>query len=130
MGKLQVMLEKQAALQERVGYDFDSMTTEERVMFIKEMSIHMTQELHEMLYELPFFKPWKDYSHIELDEVADCMISARKEFIDMLHFFMNIAIALGYTHEDGLCADYLHKNKENHKRQDEGYTHDKSFRGQ
>lgn len=127
MGKLQEMLNMQKDLQARLGYDIDAMHTEERTDFIKEYSIHLTQEIHEMLYELPFFKPWKDYTNMTLEEVVVQQQKATEEFIDMLHFFLNIALALG-ADEDTLYEAYMTKNAENHARQDGGYTHDKSFR--
>lgn len=121
------MLQKQKELQERLGYDFSSMTQEEITAYIKEFSIHLTQELHEMLYVLPYFKPWKDYSAMTVEEYKAGMEEARKEFIDMLHFMLNIALALNISSKD-IYNMYIAKNKENHRRQDEGYTHDKSYR--
>lgn len=125
--KLALMLQKQKELQERLGYDFSNMSVEQRVELIKEHSIHATQELHEMLYELPFFKPWKDYSGMNKVEQAVGMDKGKEEFIDFLHFSWNIALLLGFT-PDEIFNRYYYKNAENHKRQDEGYTHDKSFR--
>jgi len=124
---LQEMLDKQNKLQERLGYDIGSMHDEERSAFIKENSIHLTQELHELLYEIPHFKPWKDYSGMSLFDSYESWYKASKELIDMLHFFLNICLALGLD-ADNLYDMYMAKNKENHKRQDEGYTHDKSYR--
>lgn len=121
------MLQKQEELQERLGYDFNSMTREEITAFLKEFSIHLTQELHELLYELPYFKPWKDYSAITVDEYEDGMEKARKEFIDLFHFVLNMALALDLSAND-IYNMYMDKNKENHERQDNGYTHDKSYR--
>ncbi len=124
---LDKMLQKQEELQKRLGYDFCSMAQEEITAYIKEFSIHLTQELHEMLYLLPHFKPWKDYSAMTVEEYETGMEEARKEFIDMFHFILNIALALGISGKD-IYDMYMKKNKENHKRQDEGYTHDKSYR--
>jgi dimeric dUTPase (all-alpha-NTP-PPase superfamily) len=124
---LQEMLDKQNKLQERLGYDIGSMHDEERSAFIKENSIHLTQELHELLYEIPHFKPWKDYSGMSLFDSYESWYKASKELIDMLHFFLNICLALGLN-ADNLYDMYMAKNKENHKRQDEGYTYDKSYR--
>jgi len=124
---LEEMLRKQEELQERLGYDFSSMTQEEITAYIKEFSIHLTQELHEMLYVLPYFKPWKDYRAMTVEEYEASMKEARKEFIDLFHFVLNIALALNMSGKD-IYDMYMTKNKENHKRQDEGYTHDKSYR--
>jgi len=124
---LDKMLQKQKELQERLGYDIDGMDTEDRAAYIKEFSIHLTQELHELLYEIPFFKKWKTYSNMSEEEINASWAAAKKEYIDMLHFMLNIGLALGFSAEE-MHDMYMSKNKENHKRQDEGYTHDKSYR--
>lgn len=125
--KLETMMLMQKTLQEFLGYDFEYMTPKERTAFIKEMSIHVNQELNEMLYELPFFKPWKDYSNMTDEQIEEGFMMARKELIDFVHFFLNIAIALKMSPED-VFNEYHSKNAENYKRQVEGYTHDKKFR--
>ena len=124
---LQEMMDKQLELQERLGYDIDGMDTEDRADYIKEFSIHLTQELHELLYEIPFFKKWKDYSNMTEEEINTSWAAAKKEYIDMLHFMLNIGLALSLSAEE-MHDMYMDKNKENHERQDEGYTHDKSYR--
>lgn len=129
MEKLEHMLDMQQTFQERLGANFDQMTVKERVAFIKEHSIHLNQEINEMLYELPYFKPWKDYSGLtEADELL-AINKARMECIDAWHFFMNIMLALGFSPE-GFYEMYLAKNKENQRRQDDGYTAEKSYRDQ
>lgn len=127
MGKLQEMMDKQATLQLRLGTNFNTLTIEERVAFIKEHSIHATQEIHEMLYELPFFKPWKDYSGMSEASQVKGMTMGMKEYVDFFHFTLNMGIALGFD-EELLYQMYMEKNSENHKRQDEGYTHEKQYR--
>lgn len=125
---LATLLIMQKALQERAyGFKFEDMTVKERVDFIKEMSIHTNQEVNEMLYELPFFKPWKDYSNMNVEEQQTAIDSAKKEYVDVLHFFLNMGIALGFT-ADELTKAYVTKNEENYLRQQEGYTHDKQYR--
>lgn len=113
MDKLEDVFCYQKELQVILGYNFEEMSLKEIVAYIKEYSIHMTQELHEMLYELPHFKPWKTYNP---QEYQDRFEAARKEWIDVMHFFLNISIALGYTAND-LYAEYLLKFYENNKRQ-------------
>lgn len=127
MSQLQEMLDLQDQLQKRLGYNIAGMSYEERVAFIKEFCIHAIQEMNEMLYELPFFKPWKDYSNMTEDEIRKAFSKSRKEFIDFWHFVLNLALALGFT-ADLLYMEYINKNQENHRRQDEGYTHDKIYR--
>lgn len=125
---LGIMLYMQRTLQEKAySYNFETMDIKDRVAFIKEMSIHATQEMHEMMYELPHFKPWKDYNNMSEEEVAIAMTKAQEEFVDLAHFFFNIAIALQLSSDDILTM-YSKKNHENFKRQEEGYTHDVSYR--
>jgi dimeric dUTPase (all-alpha-NTP-PPase superfamily) len=120
MGMLQKMLNMQNNLQEKLGYNIKEMSMKERVDFIKEFSIHATQELHEMLYELPYLKPWKDYNEMTYGERLKQFEKARQEFSDFMHFTLNIALALGFFEEQDLYKYYVDKNKENHVRQDEG----------
>lgn len=115
MSKLDRMLAMQSALQARLGYDVDNMTVEERSKYIQKQAQHMTHELHEMLQELPFFKEWKKYpdSPEDLEHMLD---EARLEWIDVLHFFINITLALDFTGPE-LFARYASKNAVNHARQ-------------
>lgn len=125
---LRIMLEMQKTLQESAyGYTFESMDPKQRTSFIKEMSIHVNQELNEMLYELPFFKPWKDYGAMTDEEVTAGFDKAKKEFIDFIHFMLNLALGLGMT-ADEIFTEYYMKNKENYERQARGYTHDVKYR--
>lgn len=125
MDKLQSIIDHQEALQSRLGYDFKKMFPYNRVNYIKEYSIHATQELHEMLYELPYFKPWKDYNELSPKDVENKILKAREEYIDFLHFVFNIGLALGFDNAEDLWKEYLSKNIENHRRQDLGYKETK-----
>lgn len=126
-GDLTDMFCMQYELQARLGYDFDKMSDEEKVAFIKEMSIHLIQEINEALYELPYFKPWKDYSKMTKVEKQAAFYKYAKEMVDAWHFFMNMLIAADISPYD-FVQKYKYKNKENHVRQDRGYTHDVSYR--
>lgn len=127
--KLDDMMYKQQVFQERLGANFSSMTTRDRIVFIKEHSIHLNQEINEMLYELPYFKPWKDYTNITEQDEQEAIQKACMECIDAWHFFMNIMLALGFSPKS-FHEMYVAKNKENHRRQDAGYTADVSYRNQ
>lgn len=129
MTNLEAMMSVQRDFQKRLDPNFLNMSVKERVAFIKEHSIHLNQEINEMLYELPYFKPWKDYSGLNEDKEQQMMAKARMECIDAWHFFMNIMLALGFT-ADEFTYMYMKKNQENHRRQDDGYTADKSYRDQ
>ncbi len=89
---LDKMLQKQKELQECLGYDFRSMTQEEITAYIKEFSIHLTQEMHEMLYVLPYFKPWKDYSAMTVEEYKAGMEEARKRIYRYVPFYAQHSI--------------------------------------
>ena len=102
MDKLEALLAKQKELQiTGMHYNFDTMTTEERAAYVKEYALHCEHELHECLAEIPFFKPWKRYDHDAESEKNTVMwAAARKEFIDALHFFLCVAIGLGFTADE------------------------------
>lgn len=129
MTQLEAMLSKQRDFQMRLNPAFLDMDIKERVAFIKEHSIHLNQEINEMLYELPYFKPWKDYSDVSPEKEAWMMAKARMECVDAWHFFMNIMLALGFN-ADEFVYMYMKKNDENHRRQDAGYTTDVSYKDQ
>lgn len=90
--------------------------------FIRDHTLHTIDELMEMLNEMPYYKNWKDYSNMTEDEMARAIYKAQKEYVDALHFFVNVGIAIGLT-PDMIRLMYLEKNKENLRRQDEGYDH-------
>ena len=106
----------QRAFQEHQGYDFVNMSDKARADYVKTMSLMLADETHEMLHEIPFFKPWKRYSNLPDDNYMK-WAAARKEFVDMFHFFLNIALALGFTAEE-LYEMYGLKMQENYARQE------------
>lgn len=110
---LTAFFEMQLFLQQKMGYDFEAMSDKDKVQYIKEYSLHLTDEIHEMLRELPYLKPWKNYD--KFDAVRGFQ-KARAEIVDAVHFLLNILLALGYTPETLFDAFQL-KNSENHKRQ-------------
>lgn len=94
---------------ERRHYNFAEMDAKARTAYIKEFVLMLEDELHEMLHELPYFKPWKKYATVESTEKA-C-----EEFADAIHFFLNIAIGLGMTPER-MYEYYMRKNAINGQR--------------
>lgn len=126
---LQTILDKQRELQSRLGTDFNKLTDEERAEFMRNHRGYLEDEIAEALYEMPFYKKWKDYSEMtELDrDIA--WNKVKMELIDALHFFVNLMLCAGFSAEE-ISLMYLAKNKENHRRQDDGYTADKSYREQ
>jgi hypothetical protein len=116
---LAYMLNEQGRLQTDVfGFDFATMTTQERVDYIKENVLALTDELHEMLAEMSW-KPWAKSEFIN-DE------KAVSEYVDAWHFMMNILIALapemgGHEMASLLTAGYEKKREINVQRQEDGY---------
>ena len=98
-----------------LGYRFADMSEKERGAYVLEHSIMVCDELHEMFHEMPFFKSWKKYSNNPADN-AIMWQKSRLEFVDALHFFIAVAIALGFTPEE-LFMMYQSKLQENYKRQ-------------
>ena len=120
--QLETMLNLQASFQHRVDPRCKTSDLKERAAFIRDHFVYLDQELQEMLYEVPFFKHWKDYSKMTDKELAHAYDKAKEELVDAWHFFMNLMLGLGMTADD-LYSGYLIKNKENIRRQEEGYDH-------
>lgn len=110
---LACMLNMQKTLQAALGYSINYMTEPERAAYVKEYALHLVDELGEMLREMPYFKPWKQYPDGFTDEN---MAKVKNELVDVWHFFMNIMIGLGISAEE-LYAEYVKKNEENYRRQ-------------
>lgn len=97
------------------------MTDEERVVFIKDMYIALSNELNELIDEVPAWKPW--VSREKLAENGKPLLNleaARGEFIDIAHFWMNFALVLGLDAED-IQERYVAKRAKNSHRQELGY---------
>ena len=72
-----------------------------------------------MLRELEGFKAWKTYDWT-IEEKQKHLANAKEEFVDVLHFIWNIALALGMD-SDEIIRIYADKNTVNHTRQNTGY---------
>lgn len=120
--ELEYMFKMQKAFQDRVDQRYKSTDLKERAAFLRDHFVFCNQEMQEMLYEIPFFKHWKDYSKMTDEEIEEAYDRAKEEIIDAWHFFINIMLGLGMTAEE-LFARYLDKHKENIRRQDAGYDH-------
>lgn len=129
MDKLETIMTMQRDLQKRLGTDFSNMTLEERAEFMRDHRGYLADEVAEALYEMPMYKTWKDYSKMSDEEIHIAWQKVRMELIDSLHFFVNLLLCAGMT-ADEVCEMYIAKNRENHRRQDEGYTADVSYREQ
>lgn len=129
MDKLEAIMSKQLELQKRLGTDFSNMSPQERADFMRNHRGYLADEVAEALYEMPFYKLWKDYDNMSSEGYEIAWQKVRMELIDSLHFFVNLLLCSGMT-ADEVYDMYMAKNKENHRRQDEGYTSDVSYREQ
>lgn len=118
---LQYMMDKQKIFQESLNKKFSEMNDKERTIFIKEHTLWTVDELHEMIHELPWVKPWsKKYENWDKDKLDEQWKLSKEELIDAWHFLLNITIALGLNSNDVLEM-YKEKNTINIKRQQDGY---------
>lgn len=118
--KLEWMLERQRKLQEEsMNIDFKTMSDVDRIAYIKENVLALTDELHEMLGEMGW-KSWATSRHINTN-------AAFSELIDAWHFMMNIALAImpgdmhPYVVADRFGDWYDAKRQKNADRQAAGY---------
>ena len=111
------MLALQEQLQrESFGYNFETMTTEQRIQYIKDMKLALEAELQEALDETGW-KPWATRKFINRDAYLG-------ELVDVLHFLMNMFLVLGDNTgdlADEIFTKYCLKNHINERRQREGY---------
>ena len=129
MDKLEAIMSKQLKLQQRLGTNFSDMTPQDRADFMRNHRGYLADEVAEALYEMPFYKLWKDYDNMSSEGYEIAWQKVRMELIDSLHFFVNLLLCAGMT-ADEVYNMYMAKNKENHRRQDDGYTSDVSYRDQ
>lgn len=122
MDKFETMYGLQEGLLRRLEPDWLEWNEPMRVRFIKDLVVHMNVEVAEMLQELPYVKPWKDYTTLGPERIEEMFAVARNEAVDVLHFFLEILIVLGFTPQE-VYSMYMKKMSVNHKRQNEGYQH-------
>lgn len=102
-----------ALLDEDGGYENTDADRMPAIDFIHWNVTALTDELHELLGEVGW-KPWAKSRHINLD-------AARGEWIDALHFMLNLGLVLGLDQAKEITALYDAKHAKNEKRQEEGY---------
>jgi hypothetical protein len=120
---LERMVAAQRAFQERIGFDFASMTVGDRVAYVKEMYVAAVMELGEALNETT----WKPWATRNSGEYAIHSLELITELTDVWCFICNIwfavmpdatpaeiAVAMGVSHDAKVAL--------NHTRQDDGYT--------
>lgn len=107
------MFARQHYLQTEVyGYDYEAMTDEERVTFIKDMVLATEDELHEALDEVGW-KPWATSRHVNREAYVG-------ELVDALHFILNLCLVVEVEPEE-LFTRYMAKSEVNAARQRDGY---------
>lgn len=114
MDKLEEIFKLQTEFQESLGFYFDdgSMSSPERVEYIRDMVLASLDELHEALHEVSW-KPWANSLFINRDALAG-------ELVDVLHFFVNLCLVIGLSPSE-LHARYTAKREINLNRQAAGY---------
>jgi dimeric dUTPase (all-alpha-NTP-PPase superfamily) len=113
MNALQMILDRQRELQKKhYGVDVTTLSDEERAQYIRDMSLALTDELHEALNETGW-KPWATSRHMNRQAYLG-------ELIDVLHFWCNLVLITN-TSEKELLDMYFAKADKNAKRQLAGY---------
>lgn len=115
---LQYMMDCQRVFQGRFGEDFNNMTDDERAAFIKNHGYFVIEEMVELFRETKNHKSWKDYSDWTGEKMEVQMQKAKEEYIDVIHFVINIGLALGLD-SDEIVRMYKEKNKVNIQRQED-----------
>jgi dimeric dUTPase (all-alpha-NTP-PPase superfamily) len=110
---LDLIFEKQKALQVRsYGGDPAELPDEERIAYVRNMTLALEDELHEALAETGW-KPWATSRHINREAYVG-------ELVDALHFLVNLFLVVG-AGADEVHARYIEKSTRNAKRQSDGY---------
>jgi len=120
---LEDMLSKQMEFQAKMGNmkKFRRGNMCDRCDFAKLEMANMGIELGELLERLPH-KGWKKYPTKSRRgwTSEEQRVETLFEYIDALHFFLNIALIFGFSAEE-IYFYFLAKNEENFSRQDRGY---------
>lgn len=111
--KLAEIFRLQRELNERIGVRLEDLDEAEKTRWVLNYTRAMQQEMAELIDSVPW-KWWARYQ--KFDEQ-----NARVEVVDLFHFLVSLAQALGMTADDVYDA-YLAKNKVNHARQESGYA--------
>ena len=116
------------------GYNFDGMSLRDLMHFWHTNNHSLIDEIHEATDALggikdgkgnAIWKPWKksysDYNDIKFSDLSPSdQLECKFEIVDILHFFMNMAVSIGMTPQE-MYNMYMSKNKANRERQKNGY---------
>lgn len=108
------MMAQQDELQRQIihGSPSDIVDNNDRIVFIRDMILALSDELHEALNEVGW-KPWATSRHINEE-------AFKNELVDAWHFFMNLLLVARMSPEE-LYIRYLRKREKNIQRQNDGY---------
>lgn len=109
---VEMMIRQRRLQEDSYGFNFDTMTEEERVLFAKDQILALLDEGHEALAEIGW-KPWATSRHMNRDAFV-------AELVDVWHFLMNLLLSARVTPHEFFSL-YVAKNEKNAKRQREGY---------
>lgn len=111
---LKTIFDRQLKLQrDSFGIDPGQMSEDAKIQYIRDMILAATDELHEALNETGW-KPWASSRHINREAFVG-------ELIDVMHFMVNLWLAVDATPEE-IEQKYLAKANKNAKRQADGYN--------
>jgi hypothetical protein len=116
------------------GYNFEGMSLRDLMYFWHTNNHSLIDEIHEATDALggikegkgnAIWKPWKkaysDYKDLKFSDLSPSdQIECKFEIVDILHFFMNMAVSIGMTPQE-MYNMYMSKNLENRERQKNGY---------
>lgn len=111
--RLVEMFRLQRALNERIGVHLEALSPEQEQEWVLNYCRAMSQELAELVDSVPW-KWWARYQTYDRD-------NARVEVVDMFHFLISLAQALGLEAED-IFDLYTRKHAVNVQRQESGYS--------
>ena len=113
MYKLEEIFRLQNELNRRIGVNLPPPTDEEKIKWVLNYTRALQQETAELIDSVPW-KWWAKYQ--KFDEQ-----NAKVEVVDLFHFLISLAQALGMSPDDVYRA-YVKKNLVNHQRQESGYV--------
>lgn len=129
------ILNLQADTQKNIyHWDFENMSLRDLMTFWHMNNHALIDELHEATDALggvkdgdgsAIWKRWKKafskYENMKFSDLSESdQIECKFEIIDILHFFMNMAVSIGMTPKE-MYNMYMSKNVENRNRQQNGY---------
>ena len=109
---LRTIFERQAYFQGLLGHNYNDMSDEELVGYLKDQILALTDEAHEALNEIGW-KPWATSRHVNREEFAG-------ELADILCFLVNLALGVGLTASEFFDL-HAEKALRNIKRQESKY---------